>query len=144
MDVSGQRLVVHVAEVMLQGACSAGWRMALSARPEGWEWLQAISEWGVGYVVLTSVDRDDIPDGGAEHFARTARPCLWGAAYVLQAQCGSLLSSVQSRPPALHETASWGPSDGSRVLGVSTAASHSCMEAVRDVSDGCDINRAGH
>ena len=34
---------------------------------------QAIAEWGVGYVVLTSVDRDDIPDGGAEHFARTVR-----------------------------------------------------------------------
>lgn len=34
---------------------------------------QAIAEWGVGYVVLTSVDRDDLPDGGAEHFARTVR-----------------------------------------------------------------------
>ena len=33
--------------------------------------MQAIAEWGVGYIVLTSVDRDDIPDGGAEHFART-------------------------------------------------------------------------
>lgn len=35
--------------------------------------MQAIAEWGVGYIVLTSVDRDDIPDGGAEHFARTVR-----------------------------------------------------------------------
>ena len=34
---------------------------------------KAIAEWGVGYIVLTSVDRDDIPDGGAEHFARTVR-----------------------------------------------------------------------
>ena len=25
----------------------------------------------MGYVVLTSVDRDDLPDGGASHFART-------------------------------------------------------------------------
>ena len=33
---------------------------------------KAIAEWGVGYIVLTSVDRDDI-DGGAEHFARTVR-----------------------------------------------------------------------
>ncbi|KAL0050757.1 hypothetical protein WJX82_006510 [Trebouxia sp. C0006] len=33
----------------------------------------AIAEWGVGYIVLTSVDRDDIPDGGSEHFARTVR-----------------------------------------------------------------------
>ncbi|KAH9319691.1 hypothetical protein KI387_021460 [Taxus chinensis] len=30
-----------------------------------------IASWGVGYVVLTSVDRDDIPDGGSSHFART-------------------------------------------------------------------------
>lgn len=31
----------------------------------------AVSKWGVNYVVLTSVDRDDIPDGGASHFATT-------------------------------------------------------------------------
>jgi len=34
---------------------------------------RAIAEWGVGYIVLTSVDRDDIADGGSEHFARTVR-----------------------------------------------------------------------
>ncbi|MEM6428670.1 MAG: lipoyl synthase [Deinococcota bacterium] len=28
---------------------------------------------GLKYVVLTSVDRDDLPDGGASHFARTVR-----------------------------------------------------------------------
>ena len=37
---------------------------------------QAIAEWGVGYIVLTSVDRDDIPDGGSEHFARTVLALL--------------------------------------------------------------------
>jgi lipoyl synthase len=34
---------------------------------------KAISDWGVGYVVLTSVDRDDLPDGGASHFAETVK-----------------------------------------------------------------------
>lgn len=34
---------------------------------------QAISEWGIDYVVLTSVDRDDLPDGGSEHIAKTIR-----------------------------------------------------------------------
>lgn len=29
----------------------------------------AVASWGVGYVVLTSVDRDDLPDGGAAHYA---------------------------------------------------------------------------
>ena len=32
---------------------------------------QAISRWGINYVVLTSVDRDDLEDGGANHFAMT-------------------------------------------------------------------------
>ncbi|CBJ31058.1 lipoate synthase [Ectocarpus siliculosus] len=32
---------------------------------------EAISRWGINYVVLTSVDRDDLEDGGANHFATT-------------------------------------------------------------------------
>lgn len=32
---------------------------------------QAIAEWGLDYVVLTSVDRDDVPDQGAAHIAET-------------------------------------------------------------------------
>ena len=32
-----------------------------------------IAAWDVGYVVITSVDRDDIPDGGASHFAEVIR-----------------------------------------------------------------------
>ena len=33
----------------------------------------AVLEWGLRHVVLTSVDRDDLPDGGAAHFARVIR-----------------------------------------------------------------------
>jgi lipoic acid synthetase len=33
----------------------------------------AVSEMGVDYIVLTSVNRDDLPDGGASHFAATVR-----------------------------------------------------------------------
>ena len=32
---------------------------------------KAIAKWGLDYVVLTSVDRDDVPDQGADHFGRT-------------------------------------------------------------------------
>ena len=32
---------------------------------------KAVAEWGIDYVVLTSVDRDDLPDGGASHIAST-------------------------------------------------------------------------
>ncbi|KAK2932936.1 Elp3/MiaB/NifB [Fusarium oxysporum f. sp. vasinfectum] len=34
---------------------------------------EALARWGLGYVVLTSVDRDDLADGGAKHFAETIR-----------------------------------------------------------------------
>lgn len=34
---------------------------------------EAIASWGLDYVVLTSVDRDDLPDGGSNHFAETVR-----------------------------------------------------------------------
>jgi lipoic acid synthetase len=33
----------------------------------------AIATWGLDYVVLTSVDRDDLPDGGSHHFAETVQ-----------------------------------------------------------------------
>ena len=32
---------------------------------------EAIAKWGLDYVVLTSVDRDDLADGGSAHIART-------------------------------------------------------------------------
>jgi len=38
---------------------------------EPFKTADAIARWGVDYIVLTSVDRDDIPDGGAGHFAAT-------------------------------------------------------------------------
>jgi lipoic acid synthetase len=34
---------------------------------------QAVAKLGLDHVVITSVDRDDLADGGAEHFARTIR-----------------------------------------------------------------------
>jgi lipoic acid synthetase len=37
------------------------------------EVADAVAEIGLDYVVLTSVDRDDLPDQGAGHFARTIR-----------------------------------------------------------------------
>ena len=33
----------------------------------------AIAKWGLDYVVLTSVDRDDLNDGGSSHFALTVK-----------------------------------------------------------------------
>ena len=38
---------------------------------EPWRVAAAVEEMGLRFVVLTSVDRDDLPDGGAAHFAAT-------------------------------------------------------------------------
>ncbi|MBI1800116.1 MAG: lipoyl synthase, partial [Chloroflexi bacterium] len=40
---------------------------------EPWRVSEAISQMGLTYVVVTSVDRDDLPDGGAGIFAETVR-----------------------------------------------------------------------
>ena len=40
---------------------------------EPFKTAEAIMEWGVDYIVMTSVDRDDLPDGGSGHFATTVR-----------------------------------------------------------------------
>eukprot|EP00271_Cylindrocystis_brebissonii_P020462 TRINITY_DN6790_c0_g1_i1.p1 TRINITY_DN6790_c0_g1~~TRINITY_DN6790_c0_g1_i1.p1 ORF type:complete len:449 (+),score=63.11 TRINITY_DN6790_c0_g1_i1:281-1627(+) len=74
---------IGTATIMLLGdTCTRGCRfcaVATSPNPtppdpmEPENTAQAIASWGVGYVVLTSVNRDDMPDGGSEHFARTVR-----------------------------------------------------------------------
>ncbi len=71
------------ATLMLMGdVCTRGCRFCAvaSGHPNGyldplepWKVAQVLSEWDLDYVVLTSVARDDLPDGGAEHFARTIR-----------------------------------------------------------------------
>jgi lipoyl synthase len=50
-----------------------------TGRPEALETAEpervadAVAKLGLAHVVVTSVDRDDLADGGAEHFARTVR-----------------------------------------------------------------------
>jgi lipoic acid synthetase len=40
---------------------------------EPFKTAEALSKWNVSYIVLTSVDRDDLPDGGSGHFASTVQ-----------------------------------------------------------------------
>jgi lipoyl synthase len=71
------------ATLMLMGdVCSRACRfcMVTPGRPQGIvDPLEpenvafALTQMGLTYVVLTSVDRDDLPDGGASHFARTIK-----------------------------------------------------------------------
>ena len=71
------------ATLMLMGdRCTRGCRFCnvKSGRPNGWldalepeKVGRALHEWGLRYIVLTSVCRDDLPDGGAGHFADTIK-----------------------------------------------------------------------
>ena len=71
------------ATIMVMGdTCTRGCRFCnvkTSRTPPELDPLEAahtaenIASWGVDYVVITSVDRDDIPDGGAGHFAEVVR-----------------------------------------------------------------------
>ncbi len=66
----------------------------------------AAAAMGLAYVVLTSVDRDDLPDGGAAHFAatiralRTLRPAPGVEVLTpdFQGRFGSLRAVVDARP----------------------------------------------
>jgi len=74
---------VATATIMIMGdTCTRGCRfcsVATSKAPppldpnEPEKVSTAIAEWGLDYVVLTSVDRDDLEDQGANHFAAVVR-----------------------------------------------------------------------
>ncbi len=69
------------ATLMIMGdTCTRGCRFCAVATGDPAGWLDplepvkvaaSVAQWGLTYVVLTSVDRDDLPDGGAAHFAAT-------------------------------------------------------------------------
>ncbi|XP_028601087.2 lipoyl synthase, mitochondrial isoform X1 [Podarcis muralis] len=77
----GGKYATATATIMLMGdTCTRGClfcsvKTARSPPPldpeEPYNTANAIAEWGLDYVVLTSVDRDDVSDGGAAHFAKT-------------------------------------------------------------------------
>ncbi|KAK3940559.1 hypothetical protein QBC46DRAFT_384854 [Diplogelasinospora grovesii] len=79
----GSNKAAATATIMLMGdTCTRGCRFCsvkTSRAPppldphEPEHTAEALARWGLGYVVLTSVDRDDLADGGARHFAETIR-----------------------------------------------------------------------
>ncbi|EGO53535.1 lipoic acid synthetase mitochondrial precursor [Neurospora tetrasperma FGSC 2508] len=79
----GSNKAAATATIMLMGdTCTRGCRFCsvkTSRKPppldphEPENTAEALARWGLGYVVLTSVDRDDLADGGARHFAETIR-----------------------------------------------------------------------
>jgi len=72
---------VGTATYMLMGdTCTRACKFCAvkTGNPKGWldpeepqKVTDTVKRFGLKYVVLTSVNRDDLPDGGADHFART-------------------------------------------------------------------------
>ena len=71
----------------------------------------AVQKLGLNHVVITSVDRDDLDDGGAEHFAQTIRairhrsPTSTIEVLVpdfLKSKPGALETVVEARPDVAH------------------------------------------
>ncbi len=71
----------HATMMILGGICTRGCTFCniATGRPEGVDSFEpgrvafAVEKLGLAHVVVTSVDRDDLVDGGAEHFAQTIR-----------------------------------------------------------------------
>ena len=68
---------------------------------------QAVATLGVSYVVITSVDRDDLPDGGATHYAaciaaiRAAAPQTWVETLIPDYAGEPLATLMAARPDVL-------------------------------------------
>jgi len=67
---------------------------------------EAVAEIGLDYVVLTSVDRDDLPDQGAEHFAETIRAIKARDASIL---VEVLIPDFQGEPELVRKIIDAGP-----------------------------------
>jgi lipoic acid synthetase len=98
------------ATVMVMGAvCTRACRFCAvdTGNPHGWldpdeprNVAESVALMGLNYVVLTSVDRDDLPDGGAAHYAACIRAlkqrCPDTAVEALTPDFGGVLGDVQT------------------------------------------------
>ena len=71
----------HATMMIMGGICTRGCTFCniATGRPDTLDTFEpgrvahAVAKLGLNHVVITSVDRDDLTDGGAEHFAQTIR-----------------------------------------------------------------------
>lgn len=71
----------HATFMIMGDICTRGCAFCnvATGRPEALDMFEpakvakAVADLGLSHVVVTSVDRDDVSDGGADHFARTIR-----------------------------------------------------------------------
>ena len=106
------------ATIMIMGdICSRGCRFCAvnSGKPvlldtgEPERVAKAIKEWGLRYVVITSVCRDDLEDGGAEHIAKTIKAIKFLCPTIIveslipdfRGDDGSIIKIVKSEPEVI-------------------------------------------
>ena len=74
---TGTATIMIMGDICTRGcrfcAVTSGKSVALLDAGEPERVAKAIKEWGLRYVVITSVCRDDLEDGGAEHIAKTIK-----------------------------------------------------------------------
>src|SRR5919107_5275038 len=74
---TGTATIMIMGDICTRGcrfcAVTSGKPAALLDADEPERVAKAIKEWGLRYVVITSVCRDDLEDGGAEHIAKTIK-----------------------------------------------------------------------
>ena len=109
---------IGTATIMIMGdICSRGCRFCAinSGKPalldagEPERVAKAIKEWGLRYVVITSVCRDDLEDGGAEHIAKTIKaikllcPTIIAESLIpdFRGDDGSIKKIVKSKPEVI-------------------------------------------
>lgn len=94
---------------------------------------QAVRALRLRYVVLTSVDRDDLPDGGAGHFARCIRAIKEAAPEV---QVEALIPDFAGDGEALRAVVEAGP----EVVGHNLETVRRLTKLVRDRRSGYDLS----
>ena len=105
----GTATIMIMGDVCTRGCrfCSVGSGRPLYLDPDEPERVaKAIKEWGLRYVVITSVCRDDLQDGGANHIAKTIK--------AVKVQCPQtiiepLIPDFHSNRHALENVANAGP-----------------------------------
>jgi len=107
-----------------------------TGNPSGWldhdeprRLAAAVAELGLAYVVLTSVDRDDLPDGGADGFARVI-DALQNEQVIIEA----LIPDFRGNRAAVERLAS----TGAAVIGHNLETVRRLTPALRDVRAGYD------